>query len=117
MRVGKDRLCFVLCTSIELSMCYIVNNFSTLHNKVSPSSPDYPSLRARCDHPCRSLLFGCTYHGYAPGIISVQVIRDGIPDCGARILFCILFLFLPSRRFLVEPVFVTTGEISGNELM
>ena len=45
------------------------------------------------------------YHGYVPGIISMQVIRDGIPQLvstvplrtGTGVL--VMYIFLPSRRF------------------
>ena len=48
------------------------------------------------------------YHGYVPGIFSLQVIRDGIPHLvstlplrtgtAVHLLFCVCVFFVPSRR-------------------
>ena len=47
------------------------------------------------------------YHGYVPGIILLQVIRDGIPQLVSTVplrtgtaAVHVLFCFLPSRRSL-----------------
>ena len=53
--------------------------------------------------------FGCMYHGYVPGIIWLQVIRDGTPQfantlpwrAGTAVLVLLCACFLPSRRFFV----------------
>ena len=57
----------------------------------------------------------CIYHGYVPGTISLQLIRDAIPQLVSTVslrtgtaVHVRLFCFLPSRRFFVA-CFVTTS--------
>ena len=63
------------------------------------------------------------YHGYVPGVIWLQVIRDGMPQLVSNVSLAdwydtavctnlYLFFFLPSRCILVTACFVTTGRTS-----
>ena len=64
------------------------------------------------------------YHGRVPGVVSLQVMRDDVPQLvivpfplgtgsAVHVLFC---SFSYIEAFFVA-FFVTTGDISGNELM